>query len=308
MDSQTYPSDYILISTFYNIFMTKKRLAVSPNQSLRFHYNKILTGCLCLFLTAPAFAQTTVAVVRDKDTLVLATDSKGTSISDPSQAIKWCKIGMTNGFIYAFAGHMLVGLHGATVNASQTAAEASRKQKRLKDGVVQFERLIVPQLNRLIQEMQKTESLYFRENIAGKVILEAVFASFEADQPIYYLRDFKASESLTTPASVQVVSFDDDDLLPPKMIRFACRGMCEEVQKFISQYRNLNGLGLIELARFIVAFEVIAQPIKVAPPIDVLLLDKTGVRWIQRKAECEDKDTVAPIKITEKGRARRRRK
>jgi hypothetical protein len=262
---------------------------------------------LLLLLPAHSIAQTTIAVVRDSQGLVLAADSRGTPHQNPSQFVRICKIHNVGGFWFAAAGQLDTGLNNVKVNVRASVERVVRTPGRLRDKAEAFVQLFEPEINRLIAEMQRSESGYYEAKIIGKPVVEIVFASIENGIPIYLTRDFIGPATPNESARVRVVRDDVVDELKPNLIQFSCRGYCLGATTFIDKRSSIVQLGIVELARFIVAYEIIERPDIVGAPVDILRLDRSGVtNWIQRKQECEETKKAEPIKSKGRGSLRRR--
>lgn len=251
---------------------------------------KLSIIALLLLLPARSVAQTTIAVVRDSQGLVLAADSRGTPPQNPSQFVRICKIHNVGGFWFAAAGHIDTGLNNEKVNVRASLEQADRAPGRLRDKAEAFVQLFEPEINRLIAEIQRSESSYYKAKIIGKPVVEVVFAAIENGIPIYLTRDFIGPETPNAPARVRIARDDQLDELKPNLIQLSCRGYCTGARAFIVENRrSILQLGIDELARFIVAYEILERPDIVGAPIDILRLRRSGVAdWIQRKQECEE--------------------
>jgi hypothetical protein len=66
------------------------------------------------------------------------------------------------------------------------------------------------------------------------------------------------------------------------------------IDSILRAYPNFWDVGLIDGVRWLVTLEAVTRPQVVGTPVDLVRLDKSGVYWIHRKPECEEKKQSTP--------------
>src|SRR5262249_19614066 len=70
-------------------------------------------------------------------------------------------------------------------------------------------------------------------------------------------------------------------------------GSDKAVTRYIKEHPEIQTIDLPTAARKLVEIEVIANPTEVGPPVDVISFDKGKARWIQKKPECPEIETLS---------------
>jgi hypothetical protein len=113
-----------------------------------------------------------------------------------------------------------------------------------------------------------------------------VIAGFEGNRPLVFVRQFRTS---FIARGIGVVVIPDDCLDD-------CNG--DVVTRFMGETEAIEGLpeetsgfwkdGLAVGVRRLIETEIAARSEYVGPPIDLLLLNPGGARWIQKKPGCPE--------------------
>ncbi|MBC7932527.1 MAG: hypothetical protein H7Z38_18365 [Rubrivivax sp.] len=235
-------------------------------------------------------AQTTVVAVRTPTEIVVGADSKGLA-GDVTTSRSMCKIGHVGNFLFAYAGH-----GGDTVtgfNPAAVATKAGNTQGTILEKARRFEAEVKEPLVVSLTLLRQINPRLYKVVAEDVPPLQAIFFGAEKGVPVLYEATFKSGVSAS--GAVEVGSSIKEVAVGPSADRnVVVLGQRRDIDSILIAYPNFWGIGLVDGVRWLVRLEAITQPLTVGTPVDLVRLDKSGVRWIQRKPECEEKKGAEP--------------
>jgi len=255
--------------------------------------------CLSAFDVANA---TTIVVARSPTEIVIAADSKVTDTYGNELNSQVCKIQQVGNLFLAFEGLLRDRATGFSVpeialRALQLKPEASAQEK-----VNILTGFLTSELFAELQRVRTNSPDEFHTRLEGQTFLRVLIAGFEGNRPLIFERQFRTT-FIARGVGVTVIPDDCVD---------GCAG--EIVTRLLGETEAIEGLpeetpgfwqgGLAEGARRLVEIEIAARSEYVGPPVDLLLINAQGAKWIQRKPGCAD---VKPLRRRVNQPARKRR-
>jgi hypothetical protein len=136
----------------------------------------------------------------------------------------------------------------------------------------------------MLQALKLRDPSYYGFAINKKELyLSVLMVGFENDFPFIVSRDFITPDSALSPASSSVIRNLQAGPVPERIIQFIIGGRQDGINSFWRSKASWN-LSAVETARFIVAYEILDEPLKVGSPIEVLSISKGGhAEWVQHE-------------------------
>lgn len=246
-----------------------------------FHRFLAMSTALLIFFYAPCLA-TTIVAIRTPEVFVIAADSAATfkGGGKPAKERSVSKILQKSGVLYAISGLTKdpsrgfdpENIIGASLSVSQP----------LHSTVANLEAILSEALRDELLKLQKEEPVLFRDAVEGdNGGMAILLASFDKGQIVAIGMQCKGA-------------IDSDGKVVVRTNRVACPGDCLHgtytfllgERKAIDKYFAEPGRHFPKLpeeaVRFMVQLEIDAKTPGVAPPIDVVRLDKGGITWLSR--------------------------
>ncbi len=252
-----------------------------------------------ILLAVPGLSQTTIVAARNSNQVVLAADSK---MSGSGGTPRSCKIRHCGDAFLATSG--LVRIQDRDIWA-WSLEEACKGQALPKERVAMLEKAIVKWLADSISLARGVANLPEIVHFLNKeAVVSFVLVGYRNDSYIYQ-RGFGHDDL----GNVVISPFqhDFDAAVPADNVNQVLLGKFEGITRLRNNYRAYGAFGLAKGAEFLVNLMIVEDAAEVGPPVDVLVIDKTGPHWIQRKPECEEKK-AQPTKPTPKPARRRPRR
>ena len=234
---------------------------------------------IALLLGATADA-TTLAILRTREELVIAADSRMTLYGGrPQQA---CKIQRRGDVVFATAG-LVVSSEGA-LDVHAVITDVLRRPVTWTEHVQTIEQRLQEPLLRTLRRMQRELPAQFREQVGQGFALHVTLAAFRFGYPVLEMREF-------------FVEAAPDSGLRLRIRRVSCPGECSrqtdvfgvgETEAMMREVRRLRRFppDLAALGHDLVRLQIRESPQHVGPPVDVIRLTGAGVDWVVRKPSC----------------------
>jgi hypothetical protein len=247
-----------------------------------------------LFSFAVAFAilqggpvrATTIVVARAPNEIVIGADSKVTDTFGNDLNKRACKIRQVGNLFIAFEGLEIDPKTGFNLPEISTSALKLKPTASAAEKTSILTGFLVTRLSSELLWVKNHEpETYVRKIAGGQMFLRIVVAGFEKARPLVFVRNFRALEISPQKIGVTVIADDCLDDCPNGVVtRFfgeteAIDGLPEETPDFWKS-------GLSDGVRKLIETEIAARSEYVGPPIDILRIDRSGARWIQKKPEC----------------------
>jgi len=239
---------------------------------------KLPVALALVFLCMTQSEGTTIGVIWSREHgIVLAADSKTTSVTPEGQSLSFttCKIRQFGGVFFAASGVRT----GPSFNIDDIAARAlSGHENTLK------------KIERLRSALQHELPKVFKQTLPPGFPpgFQYVVVGIDNGQPIVHLlylpaesRDIADLKWLSIPRDVP-----SDKTMATLFI-----GRHEVIDRFRAEHPEWESQGVIfDRLRELIGMEIRTAPHLVGEPIDVLLIDSTGARWIGRSpaSKCPD--------------------
>ena len=229
---------------------------------------------------------TTIVVARSANEIVIGADSKVTDTYGNELNSQVCKIQQVGNLFLGFEGLLRDRATGFSVpeiavRALQLKPDASAAEK-----VNVLTGFLTSELFVELQRVRSNSASEFHTKLEGQTFLRVVIAGFEGNRPLVFVRQFRTT-FIARGLGVTVIP---DDCLDN------CEG--EVVTRFLGETEAIEGLledtegfwkdGLTSGVRRLIQTEIAARSEYVGPPIDLLLINARGAKWIQKKPGCPE--------------------
>ncbi|HEY0404658.1 MAG TPA: hypothetical protein VGC89_02955 [Pyrinomonadaceae bacterium] len=241
---------------------------------------------LLLLLFTGRVCATTIVAVKTPLEIVIGADSKMTDTFGGGVGNQGCKIVQAGSLFFAYEGLARDRRSGFDIVKIAAAALALRPQATPAERVSIMTGFITSRLFAELPELKRHDPDTYREKVeGGRTFLKILVAGFEGNQPLLFVRGFRAA-----PLSGQMigVSVLPDDCLADcgaavsvRMLgeTAAIEGLPEETDGFWSG-------GIAQGVRRLIETEIAARSEYVGPPVDILRIDRAAARWLQKKQGC----------------------
>jgi hypothetical protein len=244
-------------------------------------------GVMATFLPS-ACLPTTIVAIRTPETLAIAADTAGTfkGGGKPNNERPVSKIFQNGSTLFAVAGLSKDSSRG--YDPAKIIDDCLKNSQSVKSAVTNVERILSKALSEMLSRLQIDEPTLFRDategDTAGTTIL---LAAFENGQPVAIGVRF-------------VGKLDGAGKIIIVITRFACPGDCPDgeytfflgqrkaIERYVAKHGKDFAMSPEEGARFMVQLEIDAKTPGVGPPIDIVRLNKNGIRWISEQARKEE--------------------
>lgn len=243
---------------------------------------------LLLALASNSARATTIVVARSASEIVIGADSKVTDTFGNELNRRACKIRQVGNLVIAFEGLEVDRKTGFNLQEISTTALNLRPSGSATEKVSMLTGFLVSELLNELSHLKTQEpETYFRKIEGGQLFLRLIVAGFENGRPLVFVRSFRALQY--NPGQIGVTVIPDD-----------CLANCEGavVTRFLGESDAIEGLpeetpdfwkaGLGDGVRRLIETEIAARSEYVGPPIDIVQISKSGIRWLARKPECAE--------------------
>lgn len=260
-----------------------------------------------VFSPAGTVVATTIVAVKTPTEIVIGADSKVTDTYGNAQASQACKIVQAGDLFFAYEGLARDRRTGFDIAVLAKRALLLKPDATVAERIGILTGLITTELFIELPRLKEQDPATYREKVeGGQPFLKILIAGFDGERPVLFVRQFRAV--LLTRRTIGVSVAPDDcpaDCVDEIVVRFlgetaAIDGLPEETPGFWTE-------GVVEGVRRLVETEIAARSEYVGPPVDILRIDKTGARWMQKKPGCSSlQNRLAPTS-PQSPRTRRRR-
>ncbi len=243
--------------------------------------------CFCffiisfLFLTVSPCSGTTIVAMRTPDFFVIAADSLSTfkGGKKPQSSGLMCKILQKGSVVFATAGLVKDPQRGFDSNA--IVSKSLQASSPLSTNIKMVEASLSQSFQRELERLRYEEPSLFKKSRSVTVLL----ARYEKNQPIASGIQFLGEPGAKGTVLVKTKTLSCPGDCPRGQYIFYL-GETSIVKKFMHESGHNLQMSPEEAVRFMVQLEIDAGTPGVGPPIDVLRLDKNGIKWLSRKKKC----------------------
>jgi hypothetical protein len=202
-------------------------------------------------------------------------------VTDGPATYDGCKIVHTGSTWLAVSGLITDGSAGYELGpVARAAMEAPGK---LRDRMFRFTKSVHLPLQRAIDGLRRDSPDEYARLAGGGPVLQAIFATQENGRPVLATVGFLPSLDGSIQAHASLV--DGSDARGPRLIYAGQQG---RIRKYLKANRNWFETDRRDLVRSLVQLEADAGTGLVGGPIDLVEIDATGTRWVQRKSNCRE--------------------
>ena len=249
----------------------------------------LLCLSLALFimaLGAPSAEATIIVGIRTPEQVVIAADSLGTFHGlYPETTNEACKVAAVEGVGFAVAG--LAKSPRGGLDAEAVIARALSGRRSLLQAVTAIQVELRTHIAQELERQRREDPRFFAKTVEGEdgVVTSILVGALEGDVPVAVALDFKAS-------------YDPAGKIAVSTSRLACPGDCPSgvltfylgnwrpIQRYVSEHGQPSEMPPAAAARFLAQLAIDARAPGVGPPIDVLVISKSGIFWQALKGEC----------------------
>jgi hypothetical protein len=233
---------------------------------------------------------TAIFAIRTPDEIAVAADSREIGARGLPVPTRVCKIRQIDKNIFITA----YGLYEETqsdYNLWKIIQQAGKGFNTVSSMADSFESYLRSPLEKALKQIRMTSPEFYKEKCIKRLPLGVIF--FGLEDEILVFRHRKVT--IDDPASDHIwVNFLREDC-PGSGCRDGNMAVAvaeeRETESFSQSKKSLDlRSGVVDLARNFVMEVISKDPIKYASPIDIIYLNKDGANWIQKKAECDQKD------------------
>ncbi|MGO9137248.1 MAG: hypothetical protein ACLP9S_04605 [Syntrophales bacterium] len=261
----------------------------------------ILVCTISLISHERALANTCVVAFWSPTEIIIGADSKRMGVVFEGGLSRRfmtesCKIVQFGKIFFASSG--LVEDSKVLYEATSLAREACGKDTMLSKKVSRFEKLIKTKLLSSLYRTQREAPVHFKKTFetGDRVIAQFFFAGYEQEQLRLIAIDFMLSTSRG--GALNIVSERNECPGCGRGDRYIMViGQKEAIRKFYPESGNYFKIAHpVDIVRTLIELEIVDKSDEVGYPIDIIRIDKTGAKWIQRKQSCPDTVSKADIK------------
>jgi hypothetical protein len=240
---------------------------------------------LILLLTGRV-AATTIVAVKTPGEIVIGADSKMTDTFGGGVETQGCKIVQAGNLFFAYEGLARDKRTGFDIVKLAAESLALKPEATPAERVSIMTGFITSRLFRELPELKRHDPETYREKVeGGQTFLKILVAGFEGNQPLLFVRGFRAVPLNSQTIGVSVLPddclADCRDAISIRMLgeTAAIEGLPEETQGFWAG-------GIAEGVRRLIETEIAARSEYVGPPVDILRIEGAAARWLQKKPAC----------------------
>lgn len=255
----------------------------------------LLLSCLVQPFLARQADATSIVCLRSPDSIVIAADSMLTVRNGNSTSARAteCKILGFGRVFFSLSGFYKDPARGYDV--VQTVDNAIEAQASFRDTAASVSRAVAESLQAELVRLRSEAPAAFNEmKSRGGSLLNLLLTGFENGTPQVVLLKFRQESAASEAVALSVE-------------RSACPGDCNAqhikafyltdtraIDAYLKKGPAVDWSAPEKAAPFLVQLVIEAGTPGVAPPIDVLRIDRSGASWIERKEQCAETGTPSP--------------
>jgi hypothetical protein len=233
---------------------------------------------------------TAIFAIRTPDEIVVAADSRVVGANGLPSFTPVCKIRQISSFFVAAYG--LYEERQTGYNLWEIIKQVSRGFNTLSTMADSFESSLRSPFEKALKYLRFADPGFYKEKCIKRSPMGVILGGIENN--IIVLKHRKVT--VYDPASANIwINFIKEDCpgsgCAEGYIAIAVAEDPEDAS--FSQSKEAlksGGKNMIDLAKNFVANVISRNPINYGPPIDIISLNKEGLKWIQKKGECVSKD------------------
>jgi hypothetical protein len=228
---------------------------------------------------------TTIVVLKTQSEIVAGADSMGLFVTGEKRvSYGFCKIHRVHDFFIASAGFYDTRA-GQRLNISEIVSSVTKKDDPLAVAVNRSSSAIVGALAQAVTETRSDEALY---NFLVRGNIVTFFFGFEDTRPAAYMERtvITPREHSSTPLIESVQEKCGPLCVPPGGDPYLLHTASQALDDFRVKNRALLRDDPVGFARSAILSDIAANKSRSGPPIDILRLDRSGPKWIDKKPHC----------------------
>jgi len=253
---------------------------------LRRSVTLILLLCrLAAYGGGPLYTGSSIVAIRTPQNIFVGEDSKVVALGRASSnGLTASKIVQVDNLFFASAG--LLRDEKGLFNVRETVLKARQAGDSIYETAERFTAMIVPCLTNAVGDVERASPGLFKSSNTWPSV-EIIFFGVVHGVPVLCVRYFNLDLSFVPP-KVTVGRLDCPGDCATGMT-WAFAGNHTEMEKFLdSNPGYLKKNGFVPTINVLIQKEIEAAPDHVGPPIEILMVDKAGARWLQRKPQTPD--------------------
>jgi len=237
-------------------------------------------------LSAPCADATIIIGMRTPEEVVIAADSVGTfSGQYPETTTRVCKVFTVRGVGFAVGG--LAKSPRGGLDADAVVARALSGRQSLLQAVTVIEAELRLHISQELERQKREEPKLFSETVEGEDgrVTSVLLGAFEGNVPVAVCVSFKAAKDPAGKISVSTSRLTCPGDCPSGVLTFYL-GNWRPIERYTTEHDQYLKMPPAAAARFLVQLVIDAQVPGVGPPIDVLVISKSGMSWQALKEGC----------------------
>lgn len=228
---------------------------------------------------------TTIVILKTSSQIVAGADSMGLFLTGTKRISSgFCKIHQVHDFFIA-SGGLYDTRAGQRLNINEMVKSVARRGEPLAAAVNRFSRAIVKALSQVLAETSNDEALHeqlMRANIV------TFFFGFENGRPAVYMDRavINAGERPSAPWIESVQESCGASCVPPDGRPYLLHTPSAAIDDFRASNAALLQDDPVAFVRNAIAADITANSHRSGPPVDLLRLDRNGIKWIDKKPNC----------------------
>jgi len=222
---------------------------------------------------------TCIVIIRKPSELAGAADSKA-NIGLGGESSSLCKFKQVGSVFIAAAG--LYSNSATGFDLYSVALTACQGRSTIQEKADRFARQVQEPLIRALKRIQSIDPEYYRRRLPeGREVVQVAFFGFEVGAPRLHVR------AATLRNQKLVITRKDcpgGDCVQNTMA--AILGSSDGAYSYINAHPEIQDIDLAQATNKLVEAEIRNNPNEVGGPVDILRIDKTGARWVQKKPSC----------------------
>lgn len=249
---------------------------------------KLCALCALVLLALASARATTIVSVKTASEIVIGADSKVTDTFGGAAAGQACKIVQAGNLFFAYEGMARDRRTGFDITRIAVQALLFKPNASLAEKVSILTGFLTDSLFAELLSLKQHDPDTYREKVeGGQTFLKILVAGFDGNQPLLFVRGFRAVPLNRKTIAVSVVP---DDCLADCRAEFAVRTLGETaaIDGLPEETPGFWAGGIAQGVRRLIETEIAARSEYVGPPVDILRIDSKGAEWIQKKPSCAD--------------------
>ena len=241
---------------------------------------RLLAVLIAILLADISVRATTLAIIRTRDQVIIAADSRQVWHGAEQRPQLMCKVSTHDDVIFALAGLVLENSFDAQALVLEVLGTAGSLEERAQV----LERLIRGPLLGMLTRIRHKLPRLFAEQLESGFVLNVTLAAVRNQVALLEMRDFyvETLQDGTLRLRVVGVSCPTDCPQPTEVFGVGeTAAMMEHLASLPQFPTQLPGLAVQ-----LVEIEIANRPMLVGPPVDVIRASTAGVEWLQQKPAC----------------------